>query len=65
MWQTLEIAKRYRVVLSCHDEVVLCVPEDQAEEALSFSLGQFARVPSWAKGLPVSGEGQISDHYTK
>lgn len=65
MWQTLEIAKRYRVVLSCHDETGLCVPEDQAEVALTFALEQFARVPPWAEGLPVSGEGQISDHYTK
>lgn len=65
MWQTLLVAEKYRAVLSVHDEAVLCVPEEQAEQALADALGAFATAPPWAEGLPVAGEGQISDHYTK
>nr|MCH9735531.1 hypothetical protein [Actinomycetes bacterium] len=65
MWQTLRLAETYRVVLSAHDEAVLCVPEAQAEQALADALDAFATAPPWAPGLPVAGEGQISDHYTK
>ena len=63
MWQTLQLAQRYRVVLSVHDEAVLCVPEDQAEQALTDALEAFGTAPPWAPGLPVAGEGVISDDY--
>ena len=63
MWQTLQLAKRWRVVLSVHDEVVLCVPEDQAEQAKQEALEWFATAPPWAEGLPLIGEAVISDDY--
>ena len=63
MWQTLELAKRWQVVLSVHDEVVLCVPEDQAEEAMADALQVFATAPPWAKGMPLIGDAVISNDY--
>lgn len=63
--QTVNIAKRYRVVLSVHDEAVVAVPEDQAEEALSFCLDEFSKSPSWAPDLPVAGKACISGYYKK
>jgi DNA polymerase len=65
MWQTLQLWPRWKVVLSIHDEAVLCVPEDQAELALEEMLEAFSTAPPWAEGLPVTGEGGIYDNYGK
>ena len=48
-----------------HDEVILCVPEDQAEEALKETLIAFHTAPDWCSDLPVAGEGGITDFYKK
>ena len=34
--QMLKIAKRYRVVLTVHDSVVCCVPEEEVVEAQEY-----------------------------
>lgn len=55
----------WRVVLMVHDEAVLCVPEDKAEEALRAAEVSFGSTPPWAPGLPVKGEGSIVERYGK
>lgn len=65
MWQTLQLWPRWKVVLSIHDEAILCVPEGQAEQALGEMLEAFSTAPPWADGLPVTGEGGIYDNYGK
>lgn len=69
--QALELEARYGkyratgsgVVLTVHDEAVLCVPEDQAEECLKFSLECFSQPPKWWPLLPVAAEGGIGVRY--
>ena len=63
--QILMVAHKYRVVLMVHDEVILCVPEDQAEQALKETLEAFHTAPDWCSDLPVAGEGGITDYYKK
>lgn len=65
MWQTVQLARRYKVVLSIHDEVILCVPDRLAKQALADILAVFATAPPWADGLPVEGEGGIYINYAK
>lgn len=65
MWQTLLLTSRYRVVLSVHDEAVLCVPDEQVERARCDALEAFASTPPWAAGLPLEGEVIVSKTYTK
>lgn len=65
MWQTLQLRNKHRVVLSVHDEVVMVVPHERVEEALRDAEEAFARVPSWAPGLPVKGEAKAGAVYTK
>lgn len=65
MWQTLQLTNKYKVVLSVHDEAILCVPEQQAEEALADILKAFSTTPPWASGLPVQGDGGIYKNYAK
>ena len=63
--QILMIANKYRIVLMVHDEVILCVPDKQAEQALEDTLEAFHTAPSWCPDLPVAGEGGITDYYKK
>lgn len=51
--------------LAVHDEAVFVVPEDDAEKCLSVAEEAFKSAPSWAQGIPVQGEGHISDCYDK
>lgn len=54
-----------RIVLHVHDEVVLEVPEAQAEQRLADVLGMMAEPPKWATGLIVAGAGDIMERYGK
>lgn len=64
MYQALLVGTRYRVVHSVHDELVCCVPEDEAEECAAFMLQCLSTAPKWAQGrLPVTGEVGIGDSY--
>lgn len=61
--QMLAIARRHRVVLTVHDEVVCCVPEAEAESARVFMIEQMSKPPVWAPGLPIACEAHIGDSY--
>lgn len=63
LWQTVQLARRYRVVMSTYDEAVFHVPEQDADQCLADALHVFSTAPPFAPGLPVVGEGVISDHY--
>jgi DNA polymerase len=61
--QMLKISKKYRVVLTVHDSIVCCVPEDELQEARSFIEHWMRWVPDWAKGMPVNCESGIGKSY--
>jgi len=61
MWQ-LE-RDGYPVLLTVHDEIVLEVPEDQAEVCLTRARECLATTPSWALDLPLAAEGGVSNRY--
>ena len=61
--QMLRIAKRYRVVLTVHDSVVSCVPEDEVDEAQAYIESCMRWVPAWATGLPVNCESGVGKSY--
>jgi DNA polymerase I-like protein with 3'-5' exonuclease and polymerase domains len=63
MDQTMEIRKQYPVVMHSHDEVVLYVKEDEAEEALKFGVACMKQPPSWAPRLPVAAKGAYARRY--
>lgn len=53
----LEVAKAgYKVVLQVHDEIIACVPEDQAEQAVVDIRTIMSTPPEWAPDLPVACE---------
>jgi len=61
--QMLKIAKRHRVVLTVHDSVVSCVPEDEADEAREYIEACMRWTPDWAEGLPVNCESGVGTSY--
>ena len=54
--QMLKIGRKYKVVLTVHDAVAVCVRECDAEEAQAYVEECMRWVPEWAKGLPVNCE---------
>mgnify|MGYP003322442612 CR=1 FL=1 len=52
----LRIARRYPIVGTVHDEVLLVVPEDEAEEAKTWVLAQMTMEPSYLKGIPLNAD---------
>ncbi|CAB4156194.1 PolA DNA polymerase I - 3'-5' exonuclease and polymerase domains [uncultured Caudovirales phage] len=61
--QMLRIAKKYRAVLTVHDSIVCCVPDDEVAEAKAWVEQSMRWVPEWAEGLPVNCEAGVGKNY--
>lgn len=58
-------AMGFRVVHFVHDEIVLCVPDEQVDEAAQ-AIDEVMRTPPvWAKGLPLDCEYEVGECYVK
>jgi DNA polymerase len=53
------------VALTVHDEIVLVVDEDDADECLRFCLDVMSQPPVWWPQLPVKAEGGIGQRYSE
>jgi DNA polymerase bacteriophage-type len=51
--------------LHIHDEIVLEVPEEDAEAAAARLVQTMCTPPPWAAGLPLNAEVAIMDRYGK
>lgn len=63
--QMAEIAKRYKVVLTVHDEVVCCVPDEEVDQAVQFMESVMRTAPRWAPGLPIACESSVGKNYAE
>lgn len=61
--QMLRVGKRYKVVLTVHDAIAVCVPDAEAEEAQKYVESCMRWVPDWAEGLPVNCESGVGKSY--
>ena len=52
----LRIQKRYMCVLTVHDEVVVLVPEFEADEAKDWVLAQMTMEPKYMPGIPLAAD---------
>jgi len=59
----LRIQKRYSCVLTVHDEVVVTVPADEAQEAEKWVLAQMVKEPSYLPGIPLAAETGVGERY--
>ena len=53
------------IVLHSYDELVGCVPKENAEKDLQTMIDIMCSGPEWSDGLPLAAEGMISDRYCK
>lgn len=53
----------WQTVLTVHDEVVLCVPEEHAKRVLELALTVMKRPSAWAEGWPLDAEGDVAKRY--
>lgn len=65
MWQMLQIGKKYRVVMTTHDEVVACPKAAQAEACYKFMYKWMTTAPDWCKDIPLAAEGGWAENYSK
>jgi hypothetical protein len=63
MEQTLAASRKYPVALSCHDEAVSVVDEDEAEDCKAFVLQCMTTPPVWWPDIPLAAEAGIGDTY--
>ena len=61
--QMLKISKEYKVVLTVHDSLVVCVKDDQVTEAKLFVEQCMRETPEWAEGLPLDCEAFTGKSY--
>jgi DNA polymerase len=59
----LSASKKYHVIGTVHDELLLLVPEADAEQALVDVIEIMRTPPEWAPDLPLDAEGGIGDSY--
>lgn len=62
----LRVAEKYPdIVMHIHDEMVVEVPKDSAEEALKEIQALMGQPVPWAPGLLLRGDGYLTDYYKK
>jgi DNA polymerase I-like protein with 3'-5' exonuclease and polymerase domains len=57
------IAKRYRIVMQVHDEIIVSVPTDVVGDARQWIEQVMKTPPRWATGLPVDCESGTGTNY--
>jgi DNA polymerase len=64
-WDNVRLGKRFRVVLSAHDEIVACVPTQVELRTKEMMVRVMGMVPKWAVGLPISCEVGSGPNYAE
>lgn len=65
MWQMLQINKRYRCVMTTHDEVVALAKTAQAQRCVDFMEKWMRTAPAWCHDIPLNSEGGFDERYSK
>jgi DNA polymerase I-like protein with 3'-5' exonuclease and polymerase domains len=63
--QMIRISKKYRVVLTVHDAIMITVKDQEVEQARAYVEECMRWVPDWATGLPVNCESGVGKSYGK
>lgn len=61
--QLLTIHPRYPVIMHTHDELIVSVPEAEAEAARDYLLEIMRTPPPWIEGIPLDAEAGIGKRY--
>lgn len=61
--QMLQVAKKYKVVMTVHDAIACVVPEHEAETGMEYVEMCMKMRPKWAQDLPLSCEAGMGRSY--
>lgn len=61
--QMVEAGKYFKVAFQVHDEIIICVPEAEAETAQAKLEEIMSTPPKWAPDLPVACESGVAANY--
>ena len=61
--QMIEVAGKYKPVLTVHDAIVCTAPEEEKDEALKFIMDEMSKPPKWGEDLPITCEGEYAENY--
>lgn len=65
MWQTLQISRKYRVVMSTHDEAAAIAKTAQAQKCHDYMTQIMMTPPAWCADLALNCEGGFDVNYSK
>jgi len=65
MLQTLQISRKYRVVMSTHDEAVAIAKTREAQKCHDFMTKIMKTPPKWCATIPLNCEGGFAPNYSK
>ena len=57
------LAKKYKVVLTVHDELVMLCKEEETKECVSYVEQCMTTAPVWCSNLPLACEIGVGDNY--
>ena len=61
--QLLAVSKKYKVVLTVHDELVMVCKEEETKECVSYVEQCMTTAPNWCLNLPLACEIGVGDNY--
>lgn len=61
--QMLQVAKKYKVVMTVHDAIACVIPEQEAEAGQEYVEMCMKMRPKWAQDLPLSCEAGVGKSY--
>ena len=61
--QLLAVSKKYKVVLTVHDELVMLCKEEETKECVSYVEQCMTTAPQWCSNLPLACEIGVGDNY--
>lgn len=64
-WQMLQISRKYRVVMTTHDEVVALAKAAQGQKCIDFMAKCMSTAPGWCPDIPLNCEGGFDVNYSK
>ena len=61
--QLVQIARRYSVVLTVHDEIVCIAKESEVDDCVAYMTQCMTTAPEWCADLPLACEVGVGDNY--
>lgn len=64
-WQMLQISRKYRIVMTTHDETVTLPKASAAAACFAYMEKWMRTAPPWCADIPLNVEGGYADNYSK